>query len=128
MRPAPRADGVRVAVTAALWYRQADGQYSNGSFGGAIVGGDAVPNDGNFRSFVVSGGQIAFTYSNSGLVLNRGETATTVIAILPATGAGNRIGTTPFAEARITQAGLSSATIVATPRRRWPMARDGRWR
>ncbi len=112
-RPVP--DGVRVAVTAKLWYRQSDGHYSNGSFGGTIVGGDAVPNDGDFRSFVVTGGQVAFTYSNSGLVLNRDETATTVIAVLPATGAGNRIGTTPFAEARITQAGLSSATIVATP-------------
>ena len=112
-RPVP--DGMRIAVAARLWYRASDGGYSNSSFGGSIIGGSVSPNDGDFRSFVVSGGQVSFTYSNVGLVLNRGETATTVIAIVPADGAGNRIGTRPFAEARITQAGLSSASIVATP-------------
>ncbi len=112
-RPVP--DGTRIAVTAALWYRQSDGGYPNGSFGGTILGGGPVPNDGNFRSFVVNGGAVTFTYSNSGLVLGVGSTATTVLAVLPATGNGSRIGTTPIAELRITQAGLTSATIVATP-------------
>ena len=112
-RPVP--DGMRVAVAARPWYRVSDGGYSNSSFGGSIIGGDPVPNDGDFRSFVVTGGQVSFIYSNAGLVLNRGETATTVIAILPADGSGNRIGNRPFAEARITQGGISSASIVATP-------------
>lgn len=112
-RPVP--DGTRIAVTTAPWYRQSDGGYPNGSFGGTIIGGDPVPNDGNFRSFVVTGGAVTFTYSNAGLVLDRGATATTVIAVLPATGTGNRIGTTPIAEVRISQGGLTSATVVATP-------------
>lgn len=112
-RPVP--DGTRIAVTTAPWYRQSDGGYPNGSFGGTIIGGDPVPNDGNFRSFVVTGGAVTFTYSNAGLVLDRGATATTVIAVLPATGTSNRIGTTPIAEVRISQGGLTSATVVATP-------------
>jgi hypothetical protein len=110
----PVPDGARIAVTARTWYRL-DGGYHNSSFGGTIVGGDAVPNDGDFRSFVVTGGQVSFTYSNVGLTLDRGATATTVIAILPAAGNGNRIGHVPYAEVRITQAGVTSATIVATP-------------
>ncbi len=74
-----------------------------------------MPNDSRFRSFVVNGGQVTFTYSNSGLVLGTGGTATTVISILPASGNGDRIGSTPFADVRLTQAGLTSATVVATP-------------
>jgi hypothetical protein len=112
-RPVP--DGMRVAVTAAVWYRASDGGYHNESFGGAILGGDPVPNDGNFRSFVVNGGQVTFTYSNNGLVLGMGGTATTVISVNPATGSGDRIGNTPFTSVSITQAGLTSANIVATP-------------
>ncbi len=112
-RPVP--DGTRIAVTAVNWYRQSDGGCCNGSLGGTIVGGDAVPNDGSFRSFVVAGGSVSFVYSNAGLVLDRGVSATAVVAVLPAMGNGNRIGTTPFAEVRIIQGGLTSATIVATP-------------
>lgn len=112
-RPVP--DGMRIAVTAEPWYRLSDGGYHNGSFGGTILGGDSVPNDGRFRSFVVNGGQATFTFSNVGQVLNYNQTATTVIAILPATGNGSRIAERSFAEVRITQAGLTSATIVATP-------------
>lgn len=112
-RPLP--DGARVAVTAENWFRASDGSCCNSSFGGAILGGDPVPNDGRFRSFLVNGGTVTFTYSNAGLVLDRGATATTVIAILPATGNGSRIGNTPFAEARIVQGGLTTATIAATP-------------
>jgi hypothetical protein len=58
---------------------------------------------------------VTFTYSNVGLALDRGATATTVIAILPAKATGDRIGTTPLVEARITQAGVTTATITATP-------------
>lgn len=112
-RPLP--DGTKVAVTAREWYRQSDGGYSNGSVGGAIIGGASTPNDGDFRTFDVTGGQVTFTYSNNFLTLNHSTTATTVVAILPANGSGSRIGTTPFAEVRITQAGLTSASIVATP-------------
>lgn len=112
-RPVP--DGMRIAVTADTWYRVEDQGWSNGSFGGTILGGDDVPNDGRFRSFVVTGGQVTFTYSNAGLVLGVSETATTVVSILPAAANGNRIGTAPFAAIRLTQAGLTSATVVATP-------------
>ena len=112
-RPLP--DGTKVAVTAREWYRQSDGGYSNGSFGGAIIGGTPTPNDGDFRTFDVTGGQVTFTYSNNFLTLDRSATATTVIAILPASGNGSRIATAPFAEVRITQAGVTSASIVATP-------------
>lgn len=112
-RPVP--DGTRIAVSPLTFYRLSDGGYHNGSFGGSILGGDVSPNDGNFRSFVVHDGEVTFTYSNAGLVLGRGETATTVISILPAYGNGSRIGNRPFAEARITQAGVTSATIVTTP-------------
>ncbi len=111
----PLPDGTRVAVTAQAWYRLADGGFHNGSFGGTILGGDPVPNDGRFRSFVVQDGSVTFTYSNAGLVLDRLETATTVLAILPAQANGNRIGERPFAEAHITQAGLTTATVVTSP-------------
>lgn len=112
-RPVP--DGSRIAVTAVNWTRLDDGGCCNGSFGGTIVGGDPVPNDSRFRSFVVQSGQATFTYSNVGLVLDRGTTATSVIAILPAKSTGDLITSQPFAEARVTQAGVTSASIVATP-------------
>lgn len=108
-------DGTMVAVTAVNWYRMSDGQFGNGSFGGSILGGVSSPNDGSFRAFPVQGGSVTFTYSNNGLVLDDSATATTVIAILPAFGNGSRIGTTPLAEVRIPQGGLTSATVVATP-------------
>ncbi|BCS34833.1 hypothetical protein TBR22_A40590 [Luteitalea sp. TBR-22] len=107
-------DGTRVAVATRPWYRQGDGGYSNESFGGTILGGDPAPNDGDFRMFTVSGGQVTFTYSNAGLVLGAFETATTVIAILPGS-TGGRVGTRPFAEVRIPQGGVTSAVITTDP-------------
>ncbi len=108
-------DGTKVAVTAGPWYRQSDGGWSNGSFGGTILGGDATPNNGAFRTFSVIGGQVTFTYSNAGIVLGPFETATTVVAVLPADGLGRHIGVRPFAEVRIPQGGLTSAIVTIDP-------------
>jgi hypothetical protein len=108
----PIPDGTNFALTASPWYRVSDGGWNNGSAGGSIVGGAATPNDGRFRTFALSGGQIVATYSAAGLVLNPRTTATTVISLLPADVSLNRVGERPILALPITLAGISSASIV----------------
>ena len=60
-------DGTKVAITAVLWYRVSDGGYHNGSAGGTMLGGEATPNDGNFRTYTVTNGQVTATYSSEGV-------------------------------------------------------------
>jgi hypothetical protein len=84
-------DGTRLAVTAARWYNR-DGSYHNGSAGGSIGGGVATPNDGNFRTLTVSGGQVTFTF-NAPAAAN----VTSVISVLSADGVSNRNANRPFA-------------------------------
>ena len=84
-------DGTRIAVTAAVWYNR-DGSYHNGSAGGAIGGGAATPNDGNFRTFVVTGGQVTFSFTAPSAA-----NVTSVISAISADGADNRNHHIPFA-------------------------------
>jgi hypothetical protein len=84
-------DGTRIAVTAAVWYNH-DGSYSNNSAGGAIGGGAATPNDGNFRTFVVTGGQVTFSFTAPSAA-----NVTSVISAISADGANNRNHHIPFA-------------------------------
>jgi hypothetical protein len=88
-------DGTRVAVTARNWYRLT-GSYGNGSAGGTISGGIVTPNDGDFRSFTVSGGQVSFDVILPGVV-----GGTTVVSVVPADGTGARIGVAPFVATNI---------------------------
>lgn len=108
-------DGTKVAIAARPWYRASDGGYSNGSFGGTVLGGTVATNDDDFRIFAVTGGQVTFTYSNAGLVLSPFQTANTVLSIMPASGGGARQGTRPFAEVVIPQGGITSAVITPNP-------------
>ena len=66
--------------------------YHNGSAGGGISGGAATPNDGNWRTFTVAGGQITFTF-NAPSTLN----VTSVISVDSADAADNRNHHIPFA-------------------------------
>ena len=70
----------------------ATASYHNGSAGGAIGGGVATPNDGNFRTFVVSGGQITFSFTAPS-----STNVTSVISAISADGADNRNHHIPFA-------------------------------
>ena len=78
-------------MTADRWYNP-DGSYHNGSAGGTIGGGVATPNDGGFRTFTVSGGQVTISFTAPTTI-----NTTSVISVLPSDGAGNRINVRPFA-------------------------------
>ena len=84
-------DGTRIAVTAAVWYNR-DGSYTNTSAGGTIDGGAATPNDGNFRTFVVTGGQVTFSFTAPS-----SANVTSVISAISADGANDRNHHIPFA-------------------------------
>jgi len=108
----PVPDGAKFAITAGTWYRASDGGWHNGSAGGTILGGVPTPNDGSFRTFALTGGQLVATYSSAGLVLDPGQTATTYVSVLPASANANRVGTRPIVAVPITLAGVSQASVV----------------
>jgi len=52
-----------------------------------------TPNDSNFRTFTVSGGQVTFTFNAPGTA-----NVTSVLSVLPADGnTGSRVAARPFA-------------------------------
>jgi hypothetical protein len=106
-------DGTKVAITADPWYRLADGGYHNGSAGGTMVGGEATPNDGRFRTYTVTGGTVTATYSDINRLVDTGNTAPAILSVLPATPAAHRIAERPFAAVTVTLAGLDTGTFVA---------------
>ncbi len=108
-RPVP--DGTKVALTAANTNRT-DGYCCNGSFGGSLADGQAVPNDTRFRSYVVTGGQTQATFSAEGLFVGTDQTRPSVISLLPADQDGNRVGDRPLANVTVTVAGLSAGTFA----------------
>ncbi len=55
---------------------------------------------------------MAVTYADAGVFTHFGSPGTAVVALLPAAANGNRIGTTPVAEARIRIGALDSASIL----------------
>ena len=83
-------DGTRLALTARRWYNR-DGSYHNGSAGGALPDGASVPNDGDFRAYVVAGGAITFAFTAPTTA-----NVTSVIAVTAADGANNRLNIRPF--------------------------------
>ena len=89
-----------------------DGGFSNGSAGGAMTGGIATPNDSRFRTYAVTGGAVSATYTNLGLFMDTGNSASAVLSVLPATPNGNRVGSQPFAVATVTLTGPDSGTFV----------------
>jgi hypothetical protein len=105
-------DGTKVAITAQPWYRLADGGWNNNSAGGTMVGGDPTPNDGGFRTYTVTGGQVTATYSSAGVFVERGATNAAILSVLGATPSGNRIAERPFAVATVTLAGLDTGTFT----------------
>jgi hypothetical protein len=90
-----------------------DGNYSNGSAGGTMIGGEATPNDGSFRTYTVTDGQVVATYSDAGLFIEPGATAPAIVSVLPAQPNGNRIGSRPFATATVVLTGIDSTTFMA---------------
>jgi hypothetical protein len=110
-RPVP--DGTLVALTATLWYRQNDGGYPNGSAGGTMLGGVAATNDSRFQVYEVINGGVTAAYSSEGLFTGVGDTSNAVISVMPASGAGNVIGTRPLLSGIVTLAGMDSATVTA---------------
>jgi len=119
-RPLPT--GTRVAVTVA------DNGSDGGGFrvrsvGGSIVGGTPVARSGfgyasdlpgdAFRLFTVVGGGVEVTYTNSGIALAAGETATARIQLLPADGDGEPIDNDAILFAEVALAGATSGRIDA---------------
>jgi hypothetical protein len=85
-------DGTKVAITAQPWYRLADGGWNNNSAGGTMTGGDPTPNDGRFRTYQVTGGQVTFSFTAPSTA-----NVTSVISAISADGANNRNHHIPFA-------------------------------
>jgi hypothetical protein len=110
-RPLP--DGTKVALTAANWYRLADGGCCNGSFGGTIVDGTTSSSDGRFKWFSVLNGSVTATFSNVGLAREAHQTETSIVSVMPADGNGNPIGSRPMLSTPVTIVGLGSGLFSA---------------
>jgi hypothetical protein len=104
-------DGTKVALTAANANRL-DGYCCNGSFGGGLLDGQVVPNDGHARAFVVTDGQVHATYTAEGLFVGTDVTKAAVISMFPADPANYRVGDRPLANVTVTLAGLAAGTFA----------------
>ncbi len=110
-RGLPLADGDKVAVTDASWFNL-DGACCNSSVGGSVTNGVVTPNDGRFKTFTVTKGDVAVTYSDEGLLGDVGQTLTAWLSLVPAGADGSKTADTPLARAPILLGGIDSASII----------------
>ncbi len=108
-------DGTQAAFTV-----QNDGSVAGGgccyvnSAGGTLVNLAASPNGGSYGLGTMSGGQIAFDYSDSGVYQGTNRTSPAVIQVLPVNSSGNISTIIAIGTANITLVGAAIADINPT--------------
>ncbi len=105
-------DGTRAAFTA-----QNDGSLYGGgccyvsSAGGTLLNLAASPNGGNYGLGTMSGGQIAFDYSDAGVYQGTNKTSPAVIQVLPVNSNGDISSSNAIGTADVTLVGAAIADI-----------------
>jgi len=112
----PVPDGTLVAASAAdTQFTQPDGTGAIRSAGGTITNGTTAANDPRFQVIPVSGGSLEIVYSTLGVALSSRTSATARVHLLPATPAGNVIGTRAFALAGVALTSYQDAAVSTDP-------------
>ena len=110
----PVPDGVKVAVTAVNGATSI-GCCFIGSAGGQILSGTPSPSNANFMVHTITNGQVVVTYANQNLTAVPGQINTAQVQLVEAAANGTIISTVALTTTPIKIAGLTSATVVASP-------------
>ena len=110
----PLPDGTKVAVSAANDATFAGCCFIN-SAGGQILSGTASPSNSQFRVHTVSGGGITVSYADQNVISNPGQIQIANVQLVEARGDGTIPTAANVSTAGIKIAGLTSATVMASP-------------
>jgi hypothetical protein len=110
----PIPDGVKVAVTAVNGGTIV-GCCFIGSAGGQILSGTPSPSNANFMVHTISNGQVVVTYADQNLTAVPGQINTAQVQIVEAASNGTIPSAVALTTTPIKIAGVTSATVVASP-------------
>jgi len=110
----PIPDGVKVVVTAANGATVV-GCCFVGSAGGQILSGTPSPNNASFMVHTITNGQVVVTYADQNLTAGPGQINTAQVQMAEAAANGNLASGLALATVPIKIAGVTSATVVASP-------------
>jgi len=103
-------DGAQAAISV-----QADASVSGNSYvysaGGSLLNIPAVPSNGNYALGTMSGGQISFDYSDSGVYQGTNDTSPAIVQVVAVDGNGNIESINAIGTANITLVGAAIADI-----------------
>ena len=110
----PIPDGVKVAVTAAN-NGTVVGCCFVGSAGGQILSGTPSPGNSNFMVHTITNGQIVVTYADQNVVSGPGQINTAQVQMVEAASNGTIPSVVALTTTPIKIAGVTSATVLASP-------------
>jgi hypothetical protein len=110
----PVPDGVKVAVTA-INGGTIVGCCFIGSAGGQILSGTPSPSNANFMVHTITNGQVVVTYADQNLTASPGQINTAQVQIVEAASNGTIPSAVALTTTPIKIAGVTSATVVASP-------------
>jgi hypothetical protein len=110
----PVPDGVKVAVTAVNGATSI-GCCFIGSAGGQILSGTPSPSNANFMVHTITNGQVVVTYADQNLTAVPGQINTAQVQMVEAAANGTIPSTVALTTTPIKIAGVTSATVVASP-------------
>lgn len=113
----PVPDGTVIAASAASCAARKADQSCVNSYGGAIIGGTAVPNNSYFRAFTVQNGQVVFQYASqvNGFSTGQKTVNIAVVAAKPDFNLVTASAPTPLATVSLTLISALSGSISVTP-------------
>ena len=110
-RPVPEGTLIGVSAVSGATY---SGCCYIGSAGGAILGGTTAGNNGNFKVFAITNGQVVVQYSSQGLTVSEGERIANV-AVVSVNAQGNVISTQAIGVVPVRLMAPASVTVQVSP-------------
>jgi hypothetical protein len=112
----PMPNGAKIGISVGNAVTFINGNY-NFSAGGTILSsgtnpddGTPAPNNGNFKVFTVSGGQVHAVYDGSTIAAGTGEVKTAIVQVVPVSSTNNVLTTHALGTAPIRINGVASTT------------------
>jgi hypothetical protein len=103
-------DGTQAAISVQQ-YQSIVGGYYVPSAGGALINVPVYPNNGNYALGTMSGGQISFDYTDSGVYQGTNRSSPAVIQVVPVNSSGNISSINAIGTGDITLVGAAIADI-----------------